>query len=161
MLRTGRLLLRLPEEDDVAALEHVLGDPEVMRFVGGGTPLDLPAIRAWVRGRAEPIEPGLVTYLVVAGTGEAIGYCGIERGEDTGLPELVYALARPYWGNGYALEAARAVLADRGTALPPLWATADPENGASLRVLEELGFSARRVGRDVHGLATVFLQRPG
>ena len=92
-------------------------------------------------------------------TGRFVGYCGVARGEDTGEPELMYALLPAWWGQGLGTEAAAAVveLADRS--LPELLATADPANVASLRILARLGFTVTHTAADVHGLPTVFLRR--
>ena len=55
--------------------------------------------------------------------------------------ELAYRLAKPYWGRGFATEAARAWL-DHGfgeLGLDRIIAVAHPENAASQRVLEKVG----------------------
>jgi RimJ/RimL family protein N-acetyltransferase len=55
--------------------------------------------------------------------------------------EIGYRLARPYWGRGYATESARAVrdYALNTLRLPRLIAMIDPQNVASIRVVEKLG----------------------
>jgi RimJ/RimL family protein N-acetyltransferase len=60
--------------------------------------------------------------------------------------DLGYVLRKNLWGQGIATEAARAVLdfAFDALGLHRVWATADPENVASVRVLEKLGM--RREG---------------
>ena len=73
--------------------------------------------------------------------GTLIGGCGVGKlfGVD---PEIGYWLGVPYWGNGYATEAARAVIDHAFTALgiDKLEAGARVSNPASRRVLEKCGF---------------------
>ena len=65
--------------------------------------------------------------------------------------ELAYHLARPFWGQGYATEAARACLAYARDVLMATRITAGvhPDNPGSRRVLEKMGF--HRVGPDPEG----------
>jgi len=55
--------------------------------------------------------------------------------------EVGWHLGRFAWGNGYATEAARAMLdhADQTLKLPIVYAIIDPENVRSMRVTERLG----------------------
>jgi ribosomal-protein-alanine N-acetyltransferase len=69
--------------------------------------------------------------------------------EGTPEIELAYGLAKPYWGSGFATEAARACLR-YGFAemkLERIVAVVNPGNVASQRVLEKLGM---KYTRDVH-----------
>jgi RimJ/RimL family protein N-acetyltransferase len=70
------------------------------------------------------------------------GYCGLVIGRSSlDEPELAYELLRAYHGNGYATEAASAIVdAAIGTGRSRLWATLRPWNRPSLRVLEKLDF---------------------
>ena len=60
-----------------------------------------------------------------------------------GLGELGYWLARAHWRQGFAGEAATAVIAtaQRHPAIRRLVATTDPENEASRRLLVKAGFT--------------------
>ncbi len=149
--------------DDAVELGLLLGDQAAMRYVGDGTPADAGAVRRWLAAAARwADEPGGGLWaLHDRATGRFVGYCGVARGEDTGEPELMYALLRAWWGQGLGTEAATAVvdLADRD--LPEVQATADPANAASLRILARLGFTVTHTADDVHGLPTVFLRRIG
>jgi RimJ/RimL family protein N-acetyltransferase len=76
--------------------------------------------------------------------GDVIGYCGLidsGRGAE-GEPELAFELLRRCWGQGYATEAAAAVLDwARAAGYERLWATVWDWNTASRRVLAKVGFS--------------------
>jgi [ribosomal protein S5]-alanine N-acetyltransferase len=81
-------------------------------------------------------------------SGEFIGTCGLEPYELDGAAEveLGYRLCLKHWGKGYAAEAANAILRYGFGTLKrdTIWAFALPQNRASLKVLEKLGFEYRR-----------------
>ena len=72
-----------------------------------------------------------------------VGYCGLIVGRATlEEPEIAYELLRRVQGNGYATEAAAAILdAARAAGRTRLWATVREWNTASFRVLEKIGFT--------------------
>ncbi len=95
-----------------------------------------------------------IGLLVVRVDGRFAGYCGLVVGRSTlDEPEIAYELARRVHGNGYATEAARAVVAAAaGTGRKRLWATLREWNSASFRVLDKLGFERTdRHTSDDHG----------
>ncbi len=79
-------------------------------------------------------------------SGQLIGWSGAGPKEGSADAELVYTLAKPYWGQGFATEAARAVMRYglEHCAWERVIACIMPENIASRRVLEHLGFSYER-----------------
>ncbi len=64
-------------------------------------------------------------------------------GDGPGIAELGYWVGVPYWGRGYATEAAAAVVefGFRVLALERIWARAFARNPASSRVLEKIGMA--------------------
>jgi RimJ/RimL family protein N-acetyltransferase len=99
-------------------------------------------------------EHGIVPSVVVLKTTRAaVGYCGLIVGRASiSEPELAFELFERVRGNGYATEAATAVVdaaARSGRSL--LWATVAPWNAASFRVLEKLGFRRDRSEWDEQG----------
>lgn len=72
------------------------------------------------------------------------GWAGIDRLED-GSGQLGWYLRSDRWGQGYASEATRLLLDFAFSQLvrARMWATADPENLASIRVLENAGLTSR------------------
>ncbi|MER7623739.1 GNAT family N-acetyltransferase [Streptomyces sp. NPDC126503] len=91
-----------------------------------------------------------------------IGYCGLITGRSTlEEPEIAYELFRRAHGQGYATEAARAVLgAAAATGRKRLWATVGTWNAPSLRVLEKLGFEQDRVTTEQEAGEVAWLVRP-
>ena len=145
IVETKRLVLRQFRLSDADAMNRVFGDPEVMRFGDG---VQTPEwVHDWLRRRLENYrqKSGIGPWAVIEkSSGETIGYCGLFYFPDVcGQPEteIGYRLALPYWGRGYATEAARAVrdYAFNILCLPRLIAMIDPQNVASIRVAEKLG----------------------
>ena len=96
---------------------------------------------------ASAVEVGFGLYAVeLADERTPIGYCGLIVGRATASqPEVAYELLRAHVGNGYATEAAAAMVdAAFEAGFPALWATVETWNAPSFRVLEKLGFRARR-----------------
>lgn len=143
-IETDRLLLRALTETDSAALVSVFCDDAVMRFSDG---IKDPA---WIRNFCSiainewyPAWGG--PYAVTdRSTGDVIGYCGLFKNLDylgaSNDRELGYRFARSWWGRGLGYEAANAVLSSRSatTGINRIVAMVDPDNVASVRILEKL-----------------------
>jgi RimJ/RimL family protein N-acetyltransferase len=80
-------------------------------------------------------------------SGELLGCRGFSPYLETDQIELSYTFARRQWGRGFASEAAQACLnfAQDHFAWPSVLARSHPENFASRRVLEKLGFRFHRL----------------
>lgn len=142
-LRSDRLLLRPFQVTDLAAAHSVYGDPEVMRFVGAGSPANLEESAQMIEDyRSHQRDHGFAFWAVCElESSMLIGDAGLER--TTNGVELGYTLNRSWWGKGLATEAAQLCI---DAAFGPLdmhllTAVADPANPSSARVLEKLGFS--------------------
>ncbi len=137
-LETERLSLRLRGQDDAAWYLELLGEHE------GGTALTIAdAQRRLAEQYVKAHETGL-GFLAIRRRAEedVIGYCGLLVGRASfDEPEIAYELLRRVHGQGYATEAARAVLAAAfATGRRRLWSTVRVWNAPSLRVLEKIGF---------------------
>jgi RimJ/RimL family protein N-acetyltransferase len=168
-LVTGRLVLRAPEDGDLAMLRAFEGDAEAMRSRGEGVTHPPEHAAVTLAGfLAEWLRVGHGRWTVaVRETGEAIGDCGFVRwreGESNSRPELAYGYVREAWGQGYATEAARAALEWAWATLPfdEIVALTHPENATSQRVLAKLGFEAAGEVVPSHGrrMAMFRLARP-
>jgi RimJ/RimL family protein N-acetyltransferase len=142
-LRSERLGFREWAPGDLDLAFGLWGDPEVMRFIGG------PYTREKAEARLQRELENAVTTgaqywpVFLLGTGEHVGVCGLRPYD---LDRRVFALGfhlRPkFWGQGYAPEASRAVIAyafDR-LGVSALHAGHHPQNEASRKVLCRLGF---------------------
>jgi RimJ/RimL family protein N-acetyltransferase len=90
------------------------------------------------------IEQGFGFYpIVVKSLGKIIGHCGLGFLEKTPEIEVAYVLDSPYWGQGYASEAARAAIAYGFSKLniSRIVAVAFPENVRSIGVMRAIGMT--------------------
>jgi RimJ/RimL family protein N-acetyltransferase len=142
-LETERLRLRMFRDDDLDAYARIVADPEVMRYLGDGQPLDrVGAWRqmAWILGHWSLRGYGLWAVEERA-TGQLVGRIGFINPEGWPGFELGWALGREHWGKGYATEGARRALAYafRELRRDHVISLIYPANTASIRVAERLG----------------------
>src|ERR1051325_4937070 len=142
---TARLKLRELGADDAAFILELVNEPGWLRFVGDRNVHSLDDARGYIaRGPAASYEKhGFGLWAVeLAASGEAVGLCGRVRGVKLGAVVLGYARRARHWGQGYAREAAAAVvtLARERYRLAKLVAITDVDNLASQKVLASVGF---------------------
>jgi RimJ/RimL family protein N-acetyltransferase len=146
-IRTSRLTLREFRAEDHAAVHRYAGDPEVVRFQPWGPNTMAETTTFLDRVRAEAAAtPRVVWALAVirAADDTMIGACELRidpTGDQRG--SLGYTLERAAWGQGYATEAAAALLrfGFARLGLHKISATCDPANAASARVLQKIGMT--------------------
>lgn len=144
-LETERLVIRSFTGADASALhERVFGDPDTMRYIPNGASPSVERTRAAVeRFVRHEREHGFGLWAVTLNdTGELIGDCGLVLVEGKGPEiEIAYHIGKPFWGKGYATEAARACLAYgfKELRLEEIIAICYPEHMASRRVMEKAG----------------------
>jgi RimJ/RimL family protein N-acetyltransferase len=137
-LKTERLCLRAPCREDAAAIARLAND---IRIAVNTARLPHPYrvehaeefIAAATRTEAE-------ASFAITLDRTLVGVCGVDPREDG--PEIGYWLGVDYWGQGYATEAARALIdhAFGELGYEALQAGARVSNPASRRVLEKCGF---------------------
>lgn len=143
-LDTPRLHLRPLVGDDVPFLLALLNDPDFIRFVGDRKVRDLAGARRYLeRGPWASYEAnGFGPWAVLRREGgPTLGICGIWRRESLDAPDLGYGFLPAGRGQGFAREAAVAVLAwARGAlGLRRILAITTPDHQRSRRLLESLG----------------------
>jgi RimJ/RimL family protein N-acetyltransferase len=155
-LKTQRLLLRRFTHSDVANLQDLDGDPEVMRFVNGGRAVSRDVIRDETMPRFlrayERFEGFGVFAAIERSTGEFVGWFEFyPLKEETGPEEveLGYRLRRSAWGKGYATEGSRALIRKGFTELGVRRVVAETlaVHAASRRVMEKAGLMYVRTFR--------------
>lgn len=112
LLTTERLWLRVVENCDFDDYLALMTDPAVMKYIGlaeGQIPTRTE-IRSIVDGAvAAWAKRGYGRWTVFDRiTNEFVGFCGFRC--ENGTPELLSVVHERFWGNGYASEAAQAVL---------------------------------------------------
>ncbi|MHC0037593.1 GNAT family N-acetyltransferase [Pseudoneobacillus sp. C159] len=139
---TSRLVLRLFEANDVADAMSFWGNEEVMAHCNGAMAEDfLPKVLESYN-RCHHVK-GLSVYAVEEKeTGTVIGAAGFNVRDSLDSIELIYHFAKDSWGKGYATEAAAACvqLAKGNSDVKMIYASADPNNAGSLKILEKIGF---------------------
>jgi RimJ/RimL family protein N-acetyltransferase len=144
VLHTERLILRPVTAGDRAALLAHWAAPDVRRFLFDGAMLSPAEITVAIQDSARDFgRAGYGLWLIHETQGtDLVGTTGLRPLEDIGL-EIFYSLAPGSWGQGYATEAARAVLdhALGPLGLPEVLAEVDEGNTASIAVIERLGMT--------------------
>ncbi len=166
-----RLLLRCPSEADAEEMfARYAQDPEVCRYMSWTPHASVSGTREYIQRCIEQRQLGSsCNWLIYPRCGgPLLGSVGFAVKQH--LVQFGYCLARDAWGQGYATEAARAIVATAlaDSAVWRVQAYCDVENRASARVLEKAGLTfegtLRRylvlpnlgdVPRDVHVYARV------
>lgn len=150
-LETARLWLRWPQAADAAAIVRLAGEKAVAEMTAVlPHPYPVELAHDFVRdSRWANAEGRRLTLAVTprARPNEPIGMVAITCDKEP-VPFLGYWIGRPHWGEGFASEAARA-LVDAYFAYAPgdeLRASARVINPASQRVLEKCGFAPQGQG---------------
>jgi RimJ/RimL family protein N-acetyltransferase len=154
-LETERLVLRRFTTADVDNLVELDSDPEVMRYLTGGTPTPRAVIEHdilphWLRYYER--SDGFGFWAAVEKTsGDFLGWLHLRPpdGAGPGEVELGYRLRQAAWGQGYATEGARALIRKGFTELGVrrVVASTYQDNLASRRVMEKAGLTLVRAYR--------------
>lgn len=140
ILVTERLVMRPPHEEDVPELAELAANRRVAEMLARMPhPYGEREARAFVE-RSRTGGAGCTYALTLAETGAFIGCAGLDA--RNGALELGYWVGEPFWGNGYATEAAHALvdLAFRVTDIDRLAVACRVTNAGSRRVIHKCGF---------------------
>jgi RimJ/RimL family protein N-acetyltransferase len=139
-VRTERLFLRPGWPEDVDDLVEAFNDDLIQRTIAvSAMPRTRQEVREYLDRPRDPRLPHFFMYLRGARGAKLVGGIGLGKfGEDV---EVGYWIASGYRGQGYALEALRAIV-DQARALGHhrLIAKHFVDSNASSRVLEAAGF---------------------
>ena len=146
-LRTERLLLRPFQAGDVADALAYRNDEQFARFLHHvPQPFTSAHAEAFVAlNMSEPWDRSPVFAVVL--DGRLIGTVNLEVDVAARTAMLGYAIGRAWWGQGLAVEAARAAM-EWGIAsfgLRRIWAATDLPHVRSQRVMEKLGLRRESV----------------
>ena len=154
-LRTERLLLREFRPEDIEDVHAYAIDPEVARFMDWGPntrEITVEVMDRWAEQAKEWPRDAVTLAIEHVADGLVIGSIRLEVSDRANLAgDFGYSLHRSYWRQGYATEAARALLevGFRTLGLHRIWAECDTENVGSWGVMQKLGM--RREGELRHG----------
>lgn len=151
-IETERLKLRWLTLDDAELMLAIWNDPAFIRYVGDR------GIRTLEQARQEMAESALTLYaahgfgpyrMALKEDDTPIGICGLFRRDGLADPDIGYGVLPEFCGNGYAHEAASAVIDHARTelCLRRLVAIIAPDNEPSLRLIRKLGLRFERMHR--------------
>ena len=139
-LTTPRLLLRRFTPDDTPAMWELLQDEEVNTFLPWFPVKTLEEVRQHLQERYLSQYSRAQSYhyaVCLRETGQLIGYANVS---DTEARDLGYGFRKEFWHQGFATEAARAILEQlRRDGVPYITATHDVNNPHSGAVMRKLG----------------------
>lgn len=142
-LRTSHLTLRPLQPADAGALHRIYQSEGVLRYFPNPSPPPLEKVERFIAAQQAHWEKhGYGNWGILPdGAGEIIGWVGLQYLPELEETEVGFLLDRPFWGKGFATEAALASL-DFGFQhfnLDHIIALVHPENLASRRVIEKCG----------------------
>lgn len=146
-IETARLRLRRFTLADAAFISGLVNEPAFVQFIGDKGVRSLGDAERYLSSGplASYEQNGFGLYCVEQKSdGMPLGMCGLVRRAGLEGPDIGYALCQAHWGQGFALEAARATVEEaRQLGLPRLLAITDEPNRASIRLLLKLGLERR------------------
>lgn len=149
---TERLRLRHATAEDASFVLAMMNDPSFLRFIGDRGVRTIDDARTYIAEKhtASYDEHGFGMYVTeLKETGVAIGSCGLAKRDGLDDVDIGFAFLSDYRGQGYAYEAARAVMAHArdDIGLSRVVAITDPANARSAHLLEKLGLVYERLIR--------------
>jgi ribosomal-protein-alanine N-acetyltransferase len=149
---TSRLQLRFFQMSDAPVVFRLVGDRDI-----AATTTNIPhpykegMAEEWISTHQTKYEEDeLINFAItLASTKELIGAIGLMINRDFDRAELGYWVGKPYWGQGYCTEAARAVLHFSFTDLNlnRVYANHYLTNPASGKVMEKIGMKKEGIAR--------------
>lgn len=148
-LETGRLILRPPQLADFDDYAALLADEDAARYIGGHLPRAVAWRKFMTSAGAWALQGFAMFSVVEKASGRWIGNVGPWHPEGWPGNEVGWSLGREFWGQGFAREAAIAVMDWSFDHLG--WTevihSIQPANVASIALAERLGSRYLRQAR--------------
>jgi RimJ/RimL family protein N-acetyltransferase len=143
MISTPRLVLRRFTREDAPAVQRLAGAPEVaLNTLLIPHPYPDGEAERWISTHDEAFQRGDMPFAItMAEDQRLIGAIGLHSKPDHDRAEIGYWIGLPFWGKGFATEAASAMLrhAFETLSLHRIYAMHFTRNPASGRVLQKIG----------------------
>lgn len=142
ILTTERLRLRMFVDEDFDQYAAIHMDPDVTRFTARVQFTRMDAWRHMAMILGHWVLRGYGMWAVEeAATGKLVGRVGFHNPDGWPAFELGWTIGKPWWGKGYASEAAKRCLkyAFEDMGREHVISLIDPENTSSIRVAERIG----------------------
>lgn len=161
-IETTRLALTQLVESDAEFIRGLLNEPSFLRYIGDRGVRTVEDAKRYIRDGPVAMYAKHGFGLLRMGLrtdGTPIGICGVLKRDGLRDPDLGFSLLPAYWAQGYAREAAAAVMQDaRGRlGLGRIVAITSPDNEPSIRLLGKLGFRFERMTKLADDAAEVRL----
>lgn len=168
ILQTDRLLLRRLTPGDAKFIRELVNEPSFIENIGDrNVRSEEDAVQYIQNGPMASYERhGYGLYKVeLRQNSTPIGICGPLKRETLEYPDIGFAFLPSFWGKGYAIESAAAVMnyAREMLGLKNIAAITTPTNEPSIKLLEKLGFrfqSLKSLADDAPPIK-LFLSEPG
>lgn len=157
-LETEHFMIRQWTLEDAPALWKIMTDSQVHLYTGD-TPWTMKRTTDYIQFLLDKNFRTLEAFhgaCVLKSNQTIIGLTGL----NTYLPkqpEIEWQFGVPFWGNGYATEIGKAVIAAAfaSTDIESIYGMVNPHNKASMRVMEKLGMTCLGL-QDFHGEQDMF-----
>ena len=152
ILETERLALRRLSDADAEFVLELLNEPSFIHFIGDKGVRNLADARNYLQNGPckSYVEHGYGLYLtVLKKDGARAGMCGLLKREELPDPDIGFAFLPAYRMQGYAAEAAAAVLqyAREQLGMSRIIAITAADNRNSIGLLQKIGLSFERMIR--------------
>lgn len=152
VLETERLILRRMSAGDAGFILGLLNEPSWLRFIGDRGVRTIEDARDYILNGPVAMYARLGFGLYVTELKEdssPMGICGLVKRDFLDDVDIGFAFLPKYWGQGYAYEAAVAVMAygQEVLGLERIVAITTLDNDRSARLLEKLGLRFERLVR--------------
>lgn len=149
VLSTARLDLAELTFDDAEFIFGLVNEPSWLAYIGDRGVRTLDDARGYIGNgpMAMYAQHGYGLWRVSRrDDGAVVGICGLLKRDTLPDADIGFAFLPAYWSHGYAREAAEATLryAHDTLHLPRIAAIVSPDNAASIRLLERVGFAFER-----------------
>lgn len=156
VVETERLILRQFTTADAEFVLRLLNEPSFLRYIGDKKVRNVQDAEQYLRNgpMASYEQNGFGLYLVeLKDTHAPVGMCGLLKRKELADVDIGFAFVPEYWKQGFAFEAAEAVLdhSERDLKLKRIAAITNLDNESSIKLLERLGFAFERVIRLENG----------
>jgi len=150
VLDTERLILRSLGSDDAPFILALLNEPSFLRYIGDKKVRTVADAEQYIRNGpvASYERHGFGLCLVeFKDSHTPIGMCGLLKRDELPDPDIGFAFMPDFWNQGFAYEAAAAVMNDARERLKieRVLAITNQDNEASIKLLQKLGLHFERL----------------
>ena len=146
---SDNFIMRSVKTSDLNDLAEIWADPEVTRFLPSqGLPISLENTQKSLQSFVEHWQHRKygIWAIVDQDSFQMIGYCGLRYLNELNEVEVLYGLAKAYWGQGIATKAAKATITYgfKIVKLERIIAMVLPDNIASIKVIANAGLQYKK-----------------